>query len=304
MVTRKHLPLPVVLATVAALAVPSLAAASDRKGPSTPKNLTTTATTATSISVGWAASTDNVGVTGYRVFRNGTLVDSPTGRSSTLTGLKCATKYIVMVSAKDAAGNKSLPAVLFTSTSACPPATPPCPSPATVLGLLLEHKISYGCAWPSGSVARQALQSIRAYLAGRASKLETWRGQRWHREALDELDAATDMSDAWGSTGALLPNKYGASVLDRVTRVIRILHYNNDELYSIGRSEKWALAATVWYITASEYNRHTIAGGTNVYDMKAALTAIKRGDQDFFSANNYRAAYRYAVAFKRLNQLF
>jgi hypothetical protein len=251
----------------------------------------------------WNASTDNVGVTGYRVYRNGTLADSPTGRTSMLTGLKCATRYIVMVTARDAAGNKSLPAVLFVSTAPCPPATPPCPSPSTVLALLLEHKITYGCNWPDGWAGRQAIQSIRGYLASRGT-LETWRGRRWHKEALDELDLATSASGAWGSSGNLLPNKYGASVLGHLQRTIRILHYHNPELYSASKTEKWAIGATVWYITASEYNRHYKAGGTNVYDMRAALTSITRGDEDFFASNTYRAAGRYLTAFRRLNQLF
>jgi hypothetical protein len=291
------------LAVALALALPALASAADNKSPSIPGGLKTTSVSASSMAVTWNAATDNVGVTGYRVYRNGTLVDSPAGRSLTLAGLKCATRYIVMVVARDAAGNKSLPAVLFASTAACAPATPPCPTPATVFALVLEHKISYGCNWPEGFFAKQALQSIRSYLSSRGT-LETWRGRRWHKEALDELDIATSMSGAWGTNGNLLSNRYGASVLTHLNRVIRILHYNNPELYAISKTEKWAVAATVWYITASEYNRHYKAGGTNVYDMRAALTAIKRGDEDFFASNTYRASGRYLTAFRRLNQLF
>ena len=59
----------------------------------------------------------------------------------------------------------------------------------------------------------------------------------------------------------------------------------------------WAVAATVWYVTASEYNRHYKAGGTNVYDMRAALTAIKRGDEDFFASNTYRAGISHAAIY-------
>jgi hypothetical protein len=292
-----------VLAAAFALAVPAASFAADTKSPSIPESLRTTSVTANSLSIAWNASSDNVGVIGYRVYRNGTLVASPTARTATLTGLMCATRYIVSVTARDAAGNKSLPAVLFASTAPCAPATPTCPTPATVFGLLLEHKITYGCNWPDGWAARQALQSIRIYLGSRGT-LETWRGRRWHKEALEELDAATSMSGAWTSSGALQPNKYGASVLVLLQRVIRILHYHNPELYSASKTEKWAIAATVWYIAASEYNRHHKAGGTNAYDMRAALTAITRGDEDFFASNTYRAAGRYTTAFRRLNQLF
>src|SRR5688500_15980638 len=157
----------VALAIALAVALPAVASAADTRSPSIPGSLRTTAATANSLSVTWNASTDNVGVTGYRGYRNGTLVDSTTGRTYTLTDLKCATRYIIMVVARDAAGNKSLPAVLFASTAACPPATPPCPTPATVFALVLEHKITYGCNWPEGFFAKQALQSIRSYLASR-----------------------------------------------------------------------------------------------------------------------------------------
>ena len=304
MLARRLTTLAAGVAAALLLSLPAAALAADTKPPSVPKNLRVLATTDTSLKVAWDASTDNVGVVGYRVFRNGTLVASPTVREATLTGLKCATDYIIMVSARDAAGNKSLPAVKFTTTAACPPATPPCPTPSTVLGLLLEHKLQYGCLWPDGWAAKQAVQSIRFFLAGRAIKLETWRGRKWHREALDELDAATDAGGAWSASGALQANKYGAQALGRIHRAIRILHYHNDELFLVSRSETWALAAVAWYITASEYNRHFKLGTTNPYDMAAALTSLKRGDEDFFASNNYRAAGRYITGFRRLNQLF
>src|SRR5262245_32445338 len=44
---------------------------SDTQAPSAPTNLRVTATTSSSISLAWNGSTDNVGVTGYDVFRGG-----------------------------------------------------------------------------------------------------------------------------------------------------------------------------------------------------------------------------------------
>lgn len=43
------------------------------------------------INLTWTASTDNVGVTGYRVFRNGTQVGTPSGTSYSDTGLTAST---------------------------------------------------------------------------------------------------------------------------------------------------------------------------------------------------------------------
>ena len=59
--------------------------------------------------MGWSASTDNVGVTGYDVYRNGTKI-ATTGLSATsytYTALTCNTTYTVGLVAFDAAGNRS-----------------------------------------------------------------------------------------------------------------------------------------------------------------------------------------------------
>ena len=81
----------------------------------------------------WNASSDNVGVTGYDVYRNGTKMATVTSTTASQTGLACATSYTFGVVARDAAGNSSPQAQLSASTSACPPppAPPPPPPPAT-----------------------------------------------------------------------------------------------------------------------------------------------------------------------------
>src|SRR5207249_10893481 len=75
--------------------------------PSVPAGLVATAAGATTINLSWIASTDNVGVTGYIVKRNGTLVATPTSTSYADTGLSSATTYSYTVAARDAAGNVS-----------------------------------------------------------------------------------------------------------------------------------------------------------------------------------------------------
>ena len=59
------------------------------------------------MALSWAASSDNVGVTGYRVFRDGAQVGTPATTSYTDTGLTAATTYRYTVAAVDAAGNVS-----------------------------------------------------------------------------------------------------------------------------------------------------------------------------------------------------
>jgi len=87
---------------------------SDTTPPSIPTGLNVTGKTSTSISFTWAASTDNVEVTEYWVYRvvDGTSVNiartSPLYMDFTDTGLQPAHSYTYYVRARDAAGNMSL----------------------------------------------------------------------------------------------------------------------------------------------------------------------------------------------------
>ena len=95
------------------------AGSADTTAPSVPANFRETADTATSVTVAWNASTDNVGVTGYGLYRNGTLVASTAGTSSVLGGLACGTSYTLAVDATDAAGNRSAKAQISAATEPC-----------------------------------------------------------------------------------------------------------------------------------------------------------------------------------------
>jgi chitodextrinase len=96
----------------------------DTTPPSVPTGLTSTAHTASSVSLSWTASTDNVGVTGYQVLRNGTQVGTTTATSFTDIGLTASTQYSYTVKAYDAAGNVSAASgALSVTTSAASSAT-------------------------------------------------------------------------------------------------------------------------------------------------------------------------------------
>ncbi|MFI5976098.1 cellulase family glycosylhydrolase [Streptomyces sp. NPDC051452] len=79
----------------------------DTTAPSTPAALKVTATTASSVSLSWSASTDDTGVVGYDVYRGAGKAGSVTGTSFTDTGLTADTRYDYTVRARDAAGNVS-----------------------------------------------------------------------------------------------------------------------------------------------------------------------------------------------------
>ncbi|MFJ9338569.1 carbohydrate binding domain-containing protein [Streptomyces sp. NPDC101733] len=79
----------------------------DTVAPTVPGNLTSTGKTATTATLAWSASTDNVGVTGYDVYQGATKVATATGTGATVTGLNPNTAYGFSVRARDAAGNTS-----------------------------------------------------------------------------------------------------------------------------------------------------------------------------------------------------
>ena len=79
----------------------------DTTAPTTPTSLAATPTSTTQINLSWTASTDAVGVTGYRIYRNGTQITTTTGTTYSNTGLTAATTYTYTVQAYDAAGNSS-----------------------------------------------------------------------------------------------------------------------------------------------------------------------------------------------------
>jgi len=89
----------------------------DTQAPTAPSNLRVTATTSSSVSLAWNASTDNVGVTTYEVTQNAAVVSSNASTTITLSGLSPSTSYTFAVRARDAAGNISSPSNQVTGTT-------------------------------------------------------------------------------------------------------------------------------------------------------------------------------------------
>jgi chitodextrinase len=81
----------------------------DRQAPSVPAGLAATAPAATRVELAWGASTDDVLVTGYRIYRDGALLTTRTGTGTTYADATVApsTTYSYEVTALDAAGNES-----------------------------------------------------------------------------------------------------------------------------------------------------------------------------------------------------
>jgi chitodextrinase len=80
----------------------------DTQAPTAPTNLTPSNITDKSVKLTWTASTDNVGVASYVIYRDGGYLKAVVGATFyDVTGLVLGTTYSFTVKAKDAAGNSS-----------------------------------------------------------------------------------------------------------------------------------------------------------------------------------------------------
>ena len=81
--------------------------AADTTPPSVPTGLSGGTPGVTSFTLGWSASSDNIGVTAYEVMRDTTSLGTTGATSLNVTGLAPSTTYAMKVRARDAAGNWS-----------------------------------------------------------------------------------------------------------------------------------------------------------------------------------------------------
>lgn len=99
----------------------AFATSADTAPPSTPTGLAASAPTPTRVDLSWTASTDNVGVTGYKIFRNGGQINTSSTTSYSDTPVASGTTYSYTVSAYDSAQNSSGQSNVANVTTPVPP---------------------------------------------------------------------------------------------------------------------------------------------------------------------------------------
>lgn len=113
------------------VSVTTLAPVADTTAPTAP-TLSASGTTQTTTNLSWSGATDNVGVTGYDVLRNGVVIGSTTTATTfAVTGLTASTTYTFNVRAKDAAGNISVNSNTVSVTTSAVATVTYCTSSAT-----------------------------------------------------------------------------------------------------------------------------------------------------------------------------
>src|SRR5438876_1156698 len=157
----------------------------DTTPPTVPTALTASAVSPSQINLSWTASSDNVGVSGYRVYRGGTQIATTSATSFANTGLSASTTYSYTVAAYDAAGNLSAQSSSASATTPAPPDT----TPPTVS---ITSPVSGATVGGTTSVTANASDNVGVvgvqFVVGRAS--------------IGVEDAAAPYSVSWNTTTA------------------------------------------------------------------------------------------------------
>ncbi|MEU0089378.1 glycosyl hydrolase family 8 [Kribbella sp. NPDC006257] len=155
----------------------------DTTPPSTPGSLAVIGTTSNSVSLSWNASTDNVGVTGYAVSRNGTEIATATGTTFTDTGRAASTSYTYTVKARDAAGNTSGASNTVTATTQAGGGS----GPGVPFG---SHQFPYaaGMLTPSGSQATLDQKVVDYYNSWKSAFVKQNCGNGWYQIISPDAD--------------------------------------------------------------------------------------------------------------------
>jgi chitodextrinase len=133
----------------------------DTTAPTRPTALVSAALTTTSFTLSWTAPSDNVGVTGYNVYRAGVLVGPAATTSLALTNLAPDTVHRMTVRALDAAGNLSAAsAALNVRTLAEPPSTP------TALNIANLKAASFTLKWTASTGGTGGIAAYEVYRDG------------------------------------------------------------------------------------------------------------------------------------------
>lgn len=120
----------------------------DLEAPSIPQELVSVEQTPSSVTLNWAASTDNVGVHHYDIYRDGIKVNTTQATSMKDTGLQPNTQYTYTITAVDASGNTSAHSTALTvTTSEIPAVDTEAPSAPSHLHSMGETSSSIDLHW-------------------------------------------------------------------------------------------------------------------------------------------------------------
>ncbi len=155
----------------------------DTRKPVIPADLQAAASGPYQVSLRWHPATDDVAVTGYRIYREGTRVLEADGKttSATVSGLTPSTAYRFKVTAVDASGKESAPTREASATTAAAPdgdgSAPGAPGDFSATtstkqdGTVTQHYLNLAWSVPQGL---GQITTYQVYLNGKLAQTFMW----------------------------------------------------------------------------------------------------------------------------------
>ena len=196
----------VAVSSVGARVAISFGASTDTQAPTAPPNLSAQATSSTTVSLSWSSSSDNVAVSGYRVYRDGTLVATTGTTSFADSGLAAGTTHTYAVAAFDAAGNSSSQS---SADVTLPSADLSAPTAPTGLNASIGKGRKVSLSW-SASTDNVAVAGYRVYRDG--AMIATTSARSFTETLPRKATGATYTTVAFDAAGNVSPPSNSASV--------------------------------------------------------------------------------------------
>jgi RHS repeat-associated protein len=202
----------------------------DTTAPTVPTGLSAAANGPNRVDLAWTASTDAVGVQGYRIYRGGTLIATTASTTFANTGLTASTLYSYTVSAIDGAGNASAQTSSVSATTSSGSSDTTAPSVPTAVSATAMSASRIDVSW-APSTDNVGVQGYRIYRDG--SLAATIGSSQWfdtglasgtpHSYTVAAIDGAGNASAQSSAASATTQNPpvrttaYAYDVLDRLT---------------------------------------------------------------------------------------
>jgi cellulose 1,4-beta-cellobiosidase len=178
--------------------------------------LSASASSPTSATLSWTAATDDVGIAGYRIYRNGVQISTTSATSYADSGLSAATTYTYSVRAYDAAGNVSAGSNTASVTTPVPPDTTAPSAPAALSG-----RASGGTVSLSWSAATDDVGVVGYQLFRNGVQLATTTGTSFVDAAVVESATYTYTVRAYDVAGNVGPPSSALSVTTPAEEISR-----------------------------------------------------------------------------------
>jgi chitodextrinase len=177
--------------------------AGDTTPPSAPSSLSATAAGSTQVSLSWTGSTDNVGVAGYDIYRNGVAVGSTAATTYSDTALAASTTYTYYVKARDAAGMVSAASNSASATTAAPAAADTVAPVITSISPANGTRIGKSAMVSASSTDNVGVVRMELYVDGtlQARSSSSSIGYRWKNPAVGSHTLTVKAFDAAGNVG-------------------------------------------------------------------------------------------------------